>query len=76
MHPFPEFNLSVNKANWFVIGSDQVEDTKGYIRGSIKDMQSLLLDPQQNLPMKEELFSKIGNEKVSKRCNFRKVCSP
>ena len=25
-----EFNVSVNKANWFVIGSEQVEDTKGY----------------------------------------------
>jgi hypothetical protein len=69
-----EFNLSLNKANWFVIGSDQIEDTKGYIRGSIKDMQSLLMDPQENVPMEEDRFSKAENERISKRCNFRKVC--
>ena len=69
-----EFNVSVNKANWFVIGSEQVEDTKGYIRGSIKDMQSLLLDPERNVPLEEERFSKSENERISKRCNFRKVC--
>ncbi len=69
-----EYNLSVNKANWFVIGSDQVEDTKGYIRGSIKDMQSLLLDLQENIPMEEDRFTKVENERASGRCNFRKLC--
>ncbi len=69
-----EFNLSLNKANWFVIGSDQVEDTKGYIRGSIKDMQSLLIDTERNNPVEEEAFSKVEDERVTLRCNFRKVC--
>ncbi len=69
-----EYNLSVNKANWFVIGSDQVEDMRGYIRGSIKDMQSLLADLQGNIPMGEDRFTKVENERVSGRCNFRKVC--
>ena len=69
-----EYNLSINKANWFLIGSDQVEDMKGYIRGSIKDMQSLLVNPGENIPMEEDRFSKVENERVSMRCNFRKIC--
>jgi len=53
-----------------------VEDSKGYIRGSIKDMQSLLLDAGKNIPLKEKQFSKIEDEKASLRCNFGKVCKP
>ena len=69
-----EFNLSFDKANWFVIGAEQVEETKGYIKGSIKDMQSLLVDSEKNIPLEEERFSKVENERISSRCNFRKVC--
>lgn len=69
-----EFNLSFNKANWFLIGTEQVEDTKGYIKGSIKDMQSLLMDTEKNIPLEEERFSKVENGRVSGRCNFRRVC--
>jgi len=37
-------------------------------------MQSLLVDPEKNVPLAEERFSKAENERVSERCNFRKVC--
>jgi hypothetical protein len=37
-------------------------------------MQSLLIDAEKNIPMEEERFSKVEDERVSKRCNFRKVC--
>jgi hypothetical protein len=47
---------------------------KGYINGSIKDMQSLLTDVSNNLPMEEDRFSKIEDERVSLRCNYRRVC--
>jgi hypothetical protein len=69
-----EYNLSFDKSNWFPITRGKVEDIKGYIRGSIKDMQSLLLDVRNNIPVEEERFSKVEDERVTLRCNFRKVC--
>lgn len=69
-----EYNLSFDKSNWFSITQGEVEDIKGYIRGSIKDMQSLLIDIGNNIPMDEKRFSKVEDEGVSLRCNFRKVC--
>ena len=69
-----EYNLSFNKSNWFSVTHGEVEDIKGYIRGSIKDMQSLLIDAGNNIPMEEDRFSKVEDERVSLRCNFRKVC--
>ncbi|MEW6375372.1 MAG: PD-(D/E)XK nuclease family protein [Thermodesulfobacteriota bacterium] len=69
-----EYNLSFDKSNWFPITRGEVEDIKGYIRGSIKDMQSLLIDAGNNIPMQEERFSKVKDESVTLRCNFRKVC--
>jgi hypothetical protein len=37
-------------------------------------MQPLLIDVEKNIPMEEERFSKVEDERVSGRCNFRKVC--
>jgi len=69
-----EYNLSFNKKSWFSVTKGEVEDIKGYIRGSIKDMQSLLIDVENNIPLEEDRFSKVEDERVSLRCNFRKVC--
>jgi len=69
-----EFNLLFNKANWFFVTQREAEDIKGYIRGSIKDMKSLLIDIENNIPMGEEGFSKVEDERVSLRCNFGKIC--
>jgi hypothetical protein len=69
-----EYNLSFDKSNWFSITHGEVEDIKGYINGSIKDMQSLLVDNRDNIPMEEERFSKVEDDRVSLRCNFRKIC--
>lgn len=69
-----EFNLSFNKSEWFSVSRKEVESVQGYIRGSIKDMQSLLVDMENNVPMDEERFSKIDDERASRRCNFRRVC--
>jgi hypothetical protein len=46
------------------------------MRGSIKDMQSLLKDAENNIPVKEEKFDKVEDNRVSLRCNFRKACKP
>jgi len=53
---------------------DGIEGIKGYIRGSVKDMQSLLKDPENNIPLPEDQFTKVEDERVISRCNFRKVC--
>ncbi|MGE5254004.1 MAG: PD-(D/E)XK nuclease family protein [Planctomycetaceae bacterium] len=69
-----EYNLSSNKANSFSVTREEVAGIKGYIRGSVKDMRSLLPDPENNIPLPEDQFSKVEDERVSLKCNFRKVC--
>jgi hypothetical protein len=69
-----EYNLLFNKKSWSTVTRGEMEEIKGYIRGSIKDMQSLLRDVRNNIPFEEERFSKVEDERVSGRCNFRKVC--
>ena len=69
-----EYNLYSNKANSFSVTMAEVEGIKGYIKGSVKDMQSLLAHPEDNIPLEEDQFSKVEDERVSLRCNFRKVC--
>jgi len=71
-----EYNLSFNKKSWFSVTKGQIEDIEEYIRGSIKDMQSLLIDVENNIPLEEDRFSKVEDGRVSQRCNFRKVCKP
>jgi len=71
-----EYNLSFDKSNWFSITHGEVENIKGYMKGSVKDMQSLLTDVGDNIPLEEERFSKVEDERVSPRCNFRKICKP
>jgi hypothetical protein len=71
-----EYNLSFDKSNWFSITHGEVEDIKGYIKGSIKDMQSLLKDVENNIPAEEGKFDKVEDDRVSLRCNFRGVCKP
>jgi hypothetical protein len=69
-----ECNLSFDKSNWFSVSQEEMKGMKGYINGSIKDMQSLLTDLSNNLPVEEDRFSKIEDQHVTSRCNFRKVC--
>ena len=69
-----EYNLQSNKANTFSVTMTEVEGIKGYIKGSVKDMQSLLKDPENNIPLPEDQFSKVEAEGVISRCNFRKEC--
>jgi len=69
-----EYNLSIGKANWFSVSTEEMKGMKGYINGSIKDMHSLLADIPNNLPMEEDRFSRIDDEGVSLRCNYRRVC--
>jgi hypothetical protein len=56
------------------VSQDEIKGVKGYISGSIKDMQSLLADVPNNLPMEEDRFSKIEDEHIISRCHFKKIC--
>jgi len=69
-----EYNLSFNKSNWFSVSQEEMKGIKGYISGSVKDMQSLLSDVSNNIPTEEDRFIKIEDELVSARCNYRGVC--
>lgn len=57
------------------IGASELNDILSYIRGSIKDMRSLLDDPADNTAS-EERFQKLNRESTCLRCNFFRVCEP
>ena len=69
-----EYNLLANQGAKFKIGASEIENTKGYIAGSIADMQSLLVDVGENVPKTEAAFQKVEDGRVKADCNFRKVC--
>jgi len=52
----------------------EIANTRGYIKGSIADMQSLVIDVKNNKPKDEAFFRKVEDDKIRDRCNFRKVC--
>ena len=69
-----EYNLFFNKANSFSVTKGEIEGIKGYIQGSVKDMKSLLKDRENNIPLPEDQFAKVEDERAISRCNFKKVC--
>ena len=69
-----EYNLLSNQTAEFFINAAEIENAKAYIRGSIVDMQSLLVDVENNVPKEERFFKKVKDERIRDRCNFRKVC--
>ncbi len=58
----------------FSVTEGEISNTKAYIKGSIADMQSLLVDIENNIPKEEQFFNKVRDERIQNRCNFRKVC--
>ena len=69
-----EYNLLANQGAEFTVGASEIENTKAYIAGSIADMQSLLVDVDENVPKDEDAFQKVEDDRVCADCNFRKVC--
>ena len=69
-----EYNLLADQSVEFNVKGAEIKNTKTYIAGSITDMQSLLLDVDENVPKKESAFSKVEDDRVRSRCNFREVC--
>jgi hypothetical protein len=69
-----EYNLLANQGAEFAVGASEIENTKTYIAGSIADMQSLLVDADENVPKEEAAFQKVEDERAWAGCNFQKVC--
>jgi hypothetical protein len=69
-----EYNLLSDQRAEFIVTEGEISNTRGYIRGSIADMQSLLIDMENNAPKDEALFRKVEDDKIRDKCNFRKVC--
>jgi hypothetical protein len=69
-----EYNLLSDQKAEFVVTEGEILNTRTYIKGSIADMQSLLVDVENNEPKDEAFFKKVEDDKIRDRCNFRKVC--
>jgi hypothetical protein len=69
-----EYNLLSNQSADFFVTTGEIDNVKTYIRGSVADMQSLLVDVENNVPKEEEFFKKVEDERIRSRCNFRKIC--
>ncbi len=69
------FELFHDEVHEESISEGALNELLGYIRGSIKDMKSLLIDPQKNAA-REEDFIKVNRREACYRCNFMKVCEP
>jgi hypothetical protein len=60
-----EYNLLANQGAEFTVGASEIENTKTYIAGSVADMQSLLVDVDENLPKDED--DRVKGEVISGR---------
>jgi len=69
-----EYNLLSDQKTEFTITEAEIKDTTSYIKGSVADMKSLLLDVDNNVPKDEEFFKKIEDDRTRDKCNFKKIC--
>jgi CRISPR/Cas system-associated exonuclease Cas4 (RecB family) len=69
-----EYNLLANQGAEFTVSAAEIENTKTYVAGSIADMQSTLVDVDNNVPKEEEAFQKVEDDRIRSSCNFKKVC--
>ena len=67
------FNVSNNIIEECAISYIDIERTKDYIRGSIRDMRALLRNSDVN-EVEENDFSKADDKRTCERCKFRKIC--
>jgi hypothetical protein len=69
-----EYNLSTDTPKDFSITRRTINDIEGYIRGSVADMKSLLIDVEANIPKDEACFKCVDDKRITDQCNFRKIC--
>ena len=69
-----EYNLLSDQKTESSVTEGEIDNTRAYIKGSIADMQSLLVDVENNVPREEGFFKRVEDDRIRERCNFRKVC--
>jgi len=69
-----EYNLLSGQSAEFSITAGEINNTKAYIKGSIADIQSLLVDVENNVPKEEGFFRKVEDQSIRNRCNFKEFC--
>jgi hypothetical protein len=69
------YDLMHDRLDEETISAGSLEEVKSYIAGSIKDMRSLLDDPDKNAAS-EQCFAKVEKREICYRCNFLRVCQP
>ena len=69
-----EYNLLSDQQMESSVTEGEIANTRAYIKGSIADMQSLLVDVENNVAKDEDFFKKVEDNWVRDRCNFKKVC--
>jgi hypothetical protein len=69
-----KYNLLSDQSSQFFVTQGQIADIRSYIKGSIADMESLLVDVANNTSKEEIYFMKTEADTARDRCNFRKVC--
>lgn len=69
------FELYGNVVREHTLGERELAELLTYIRGSIKDMQALLDDPERNLATEDAFRRAVAPDRCH-RCNFLRVCKP
>ena len=69
------FDLYRGKLHEHSITQKSMDELVTYIDGSIRDMMSLLADPDRNLA-REDDFAKAETRSLCLRCSFLNVCEP
>jgi hypothetical protein len=69
-----EHNLLTDQQAEFRMTAAEIGNATAYVRGSISDMQSLLVDVANNVPKEERYFKQVTDDQIRDRCNFKKVC--
>jgi len=62
-----EYKFLSDVSTEFIITEGEIDDTKSYIKGSIADMESLLVDVENNEPKEERFFKKVEDKRVRDR---------
>ncbi|MFQ5877706.1 MAG: PD-(D/E)XK nuclease family protein [Acidobacteriota bacterium] len=69
-----ELNLARGQLREYPVSAAQIERTRGYIRGSIRDMRALLLDPEAGNAVDRESCPLTADLWRCRNCNFRRLC--
>jgi len=68
-----EFNLLANEIIHHRVSAMDIEAARAFIQGSVRDMRTLLVDPDENLALEED-FARTADPAPCRRCPFLRVC--